>query len=243
MDSIQLEASRRETGSSASKKIRKEGFVPCVLYGHDVDPVHFKIKETDLHPIIYTKELFQVEVELNGDSWECILKDLDYHPVTDHPIHVDFQVLHPDRPIKVSVPVTVEGVSEGQDRGGELVQLFTEVDLKALPEDIPSQITVNVEELDIGDSIHVDDLEVPGAEILLDGGQTVVSVVGGRLEIVGMPAEEPEVEEAELEEGELPEGEEALEEGEAPPTPEEGEEGEAPEPPEPPEPPEGEPQT
>lgn len=230
MDSIQLEAASRDTGSSASKKIRKEGFVPCVLYGHDVDPVHFKVKETDLHPLIYTKELHQVEVEVNGDSWECILKDLDYHPVTDHPIHVDFQVLHPDREVKVYVPVNTEGVSEGQDRGGELVQLFTEVEIKALPENIPSRITVNVEELDIGDSIHVEDLEVPGAEILLEPDQTVVSVVGGRLEIVGMPAEEPEVEEeAELEEGELPEGEEPLEEGEAPPVPEEGEEGEAPE--------------
>jgi large subunit ribosomal protein L25 len=193
--------------------MRQEGFVPCVLYGFDVDPVHFKVKETDLHPLIYTKQVYQVDVSMNGQSWECLLKDVDYHPVTDHPIHADFQVLHPDRPIKVSVPIRFHGVSVGQERGGELVQVFNEVTLKSLPKNIPSSIDVDIGELDIGDAIHIDDLSVPGVEFLLDPQQTVCSVVGGRLEIVGAepaPAEpEAGVEEEEVA---LEEGEEPLEE-------------------------------
>lgn len=211
MDAISLTAEDRETGSRASKRMRREGFVPCVLYGYDVDPVHFKVKETDLHPLIYTKQVYRVDVTKNGESWECLLKDVDYHPVTDHPIHADFQVLNPNRPIKVSVPIRFHGVSVGQERGGELVQVFTDITLQSLPKNIPSNIDVDVGELDIGDAVHVEDLSVPGVEFLVDPHQTVCSVVGGRLEIVGAEpaAAEPEVEEEELE---LEEGEEAPEE-------------------------------
>lgn len=213
MEAISLTAEDRDTGTRASKHMRKEGYVPCVLYGFDVDPVHFKVKETDLHPLIYTKQVHRVDISKNGESWECLLKDVDYHPVTDHPIHADFQVLHPNRSIKVSVPIRFHGVSEGQERGGELVQVFTDITLKSLPKNIPSHIDVDISELDIGDAVHVEDLSVPGVEFLVDLHQTVCSVVGGRLEIVGAePApSEPEAgveeEELELEEGEeLPEG-------------------------------------
>lgn len=221
MDVITLEAQPRETGKRAAKDIRRAEEVPCVLYGAHTDPVHFRVPVLDMRPLIYTSETHRVTVNLGGDAFDCILKDVDFHPITDVPIHADFIALTEGETITMTVPVVTVGTAPGVKAGGILSQPLNELQVVCLPKDIPGHIEVDVSALEIGDSVHVSDLEVENVEILTDLSRTVVSVTVPRAE------EEPEEEEGlllegeELPEGELPEGEEG--EGET----EEGDEDEA----------------
>ena len=223
MDTITIEAEPRETGKKATRAVRNNNNVPCILYGPDTDPVPFQVSINRLNQLIYQRTTPILSIQVDGESWNCIMKDYDLHPITDRPIHADFQVLHEGRRITLTVPVRYEGIPAGQKEGGDTQYNFREVSVRCLPKDIPAEITVDVSELDIGDSLHFYDLEVEGVEFQVRPEQTIVTVVAPRLEV--LPEEEEEVlEEGELEEGELPEGEEAAEEGEE--AAEEGEEEE-----------------
>jgi len=219
MDTITLEAASRETGKKATKAVRNNNNVPCILYGPDTDPVPFQVAINDLNRLIYQRTTPILSIEVDGESWNCIMKTYDLHPVTDRPIHADFQVLTEGRPITLTVPIRYEGIPQGQKEGGDTQYNLREVNVRCLPSDIPDEIRVNVEDLEVGDSIHFYDLEVEGVEFQVRPEQTIVTVVAPRLEVLPEDEEEEEVLEGELEEGELPEGEE----GEAA----EGEEGEA----------------
>jgi large subunit ribosomal protein L25 len=219
MDTIPLEAASRETGKKATKAVRNNNNVPCILYGPDTDPVPFQVSINDLNRLIYQRTTPILSIEVDGESWNCIMKEYDLHPVTDRPIHADFQVLTEGRPITLTVPIRYDGIPQGQKEGGDTQYNFREVRVRCLPGDIPDEIRVNVEDLEVGDSLHFYDLEVEGVEFQVRPEQTIVTVVAPRLEVLPEDEEEEEVAEGELEEGELPEGEE----GEAV----EGEEGEA----------------
>lgn len=219
MDVITLEAQPRNAGKREARAARRQERVPCVLYGHNTEPVSFTVEELAMRQLIFTNETHRVNVEINGGSWECILKDVDFHPVSEYPIHADFQVLTEGEVLNLTIPVRYVGTPIGQTEGGDTQFVLTEVEVRCLPEDIPSRIEVDVTDLDIGDSIHIGDLAQEGVAFTSAPGQTLVTVVPPRLEEV----EEPEVEE--LLEGELPEGE--LAEGEEPAEGEgEGEESE-----------------
>ena len=215
MDVITLEVVPRESGKKHARAVRREGNVPCVLYGHHVEPTIFQVPELDLNPLIYTNQNYLVKIELDGESWECIIKDIDFHPVTDRPMHADFQVLQEGEKVTMTVPVRYAGIPVGQTEGGQTAYIVTELDIRCLPKDIPSHITVDVSELSIGDALHVGELELEGIEILALDRQTLVTVVPPRM--LAVEEEEEEV----LLEGEPLEGE-PLEGEEAPPA--EGEE-------------------
>ena len=221
MDTIPLEAAPRETGKKATKAVRNDNNVPCILYGPDTDPVPFQVTINDLNRLIYQRTTPILSIEVDGDSWNCIMKEYDLHPVTDRPIHADFQVLTEGRPITLTVPIRYDGIPQGQKEGGDTQYNFREVRVRCLPGDIPDEIRVDVEDLEVGDSLHFYDLEVEGVEFQVRPEQTIVTVVAPRLEVLPEDEEEEEALEGELEEGELPEGEE----GEVP----EGEDGEPPE--------------
>jgi large subunit ribosomal protein L25 len=206
MDTIPLEAAPRETGKKATKAVRNDNNVPCILYGPDTDPVPFQVTINDLNRLIYQRTTPILSIEVDGDSWNCIMKEYDLHPVTDRPIHADFQVLTEGRPITLTVPIRYDGIPQGQKEGGDTQYNFREVRVRCLPGDIPDEIRVDVEDLEVGDSLHFYDLEVEGVEFQVRPEQTIVTVVAPRLEV--LPEDEEEVVEGELEEGELPEGEE-----------------------------------
>lgn len=217
MKIIDIEAAPRDTGKGAARAVRRSGNVPCVVYGKHVDSVPLQVGETALKPLIFTTEASLVRLEADGEAWRCILKDIDFHPVTDRPIHADFQVLQEGEEITLTVPVRYLGIPAGQKDGGYTQYVFNELTVRCLPKDIPSHIEVEVEELAIGDSIHIGDLEIEGVEFVDEPGRTLVTVVPPRALV--------EEEEEELVPGVEVEGEEAPVEGEAP---EEGEEeGEA----------------
>ncbi len=206
MDTIPLKAAPRETGKKATKAVRNDNNVPCILYGPDTDPVPFQVTINDLNRLIYQRTTPILSIEVDGDSWNCIMKEYDLHPVTDRPIHADFQVLTEGRPITLTVPIRYDGIPQGQKEGGDTQYNFREVRVRCLPGDIPDEIRVDVEDLEVGDSLHFYDLEVEGVEFQVRPEQTIVTVVAPRLEV--LPEDEEEVVEGELEEGELPEGEE-----------------------------------
>lgn len=208
MDAITLEAQPREIGKRAAKEVRRADEVPCVLYGHHTEPVHFRVPVLAMRPLIYTSETHRVTVQLDGEAYDCILKEVDFHPVTDTPIHADFLALTAGETVTMTVPVVTVGTAPGVKAGGILTQPLNDLQVSCFPKDIPGHIEVDVSELEIGDSVHVSDLTVENVEILTDPSRTVVSVAAPRAE------EEPEEEEGlllegeELPEGEMPEGEE-----------------------------------
>lgn len=198
MEAITIKAQKREVGKQAARQVRREGNVPCVLYGSHTEPVSFQVPELALKPLIFTSEMHLVRVELGSDAWECIMKDVDFHPVTDRPIHADFQVLQSGEKVRITVPVQYHGTPTGQKEGGDTQFLLHELQVLCYPKDIPAHIDVEIAHLQIGDAIHVSDLDVPGVEFEAEGGRTLVTVVPPRLEEVEEPEPAVELDEAEI---------------------------------------------
>ena len=201
MDVISLVAESRIPGKRGARAARRQGAVPCVLYGQRVDSVPFAVSEKSLGPLIYTNETHLVEIKIEDSAWQCILKEIAYHPVTDRPLHADFQVLRAGSKVTLTVPVRFNGIPEGQVKGGTVSVVVNELIVSCLPKHIPSQIDVDVTHVEIGDSIHLGDLDFEDLEFQAPDDQILMVVERPRLEEVE-PTEEEETEE------ELPEAEE-----------------------------------
>ncbi len=197
MDVISLQATPRTPGKSAARAARRKGKVPCVLYGHHVDTLSFSTSEKSLHPLIYTNRNHLVKIVMGDQDWECILKDIAFHPVTDRPMHVDFQVLQPGESITLSVPIQYIGTSRGQAQGGQPSYVLNELTVNCLPRHIPSQIEVDVAEIDIGQAIYVRDLELENLDIQAPGAQVLMTVLRARTAVVEEEEELEELEETE----------------------------------------------
>ena len=231
MDATVIEAQPRETGSKAARDIRKNDRVPCILYGPAVESTPFQVPIKNVNKLIHGRTAPVAEIALNGDTYNCILKDFDLHPITDRPLHADFQALEPGRKVTLTVPIHYQGVPVGQKNGGDTQMIVRELTISVLPENIPSQIDIDIEDLAIGDSVHVYDLDVD-YDIKMAEGQTLITVVAPHIETALTEEAEEEEEEtvtlddlteeekAELSDEELAELEAAAEEAE-----EEGEEG------------------
>ena len=202
MDVIMLAAQPREAGKRGARAARRNGDVPCVLYGHHVAPVAFQVSEKSLKPLIYTDETHIVQVELDSDSWECIIKDIAFHPVTDRPMHADFQVLQAGEKVTMAVPVRYLGTPIGQTHGGRTNYVINELEITCLPKDIPSHVDIDVSEVDIGDAVYVSDLDFEALEFHAPTNQILMTILRPRV------LEEPTLAEG-LEEG--AEGEEGAE--------------------------------
>jgi large subunit ribosomal protein L25 len=230
MDATVIEAQPRETGSKAARDIRDNDRVPCILYGPAVESTPLQVPIAAMNKLIYGRTAPVAEVDLDGETHNCILKDYDLHPITDRPTHADFQALEPGREVTLTVPIHFDGVPLGQKNGGDTQIVVRELEISVLPDNIPAQIEIPIEDLAIGDSVHVYDLDVD-YEIKMPPAQTLVTVVAPHIETAPTPAEEEEEEEvtlddlteeekAELSDEELAELEAAAEEAEE----EEGEE-------------------
>jgi len=180
MDVITLTAQPRDVGKGGARRVRREGNVPCVLYGSHAKPVVFAVPEPSLTPLIYTQETHLVRIELNSDAWECILKDLAFHPVTDRPIHADFQVLQAGEKLTLTVPVRYLGTPVGQTEGGLSSYVVHELEISCMPQHIPSQIDVDVSGVGIGDTLHLGNLKMEGIEFHAPPEQVLMTVVTPR---------------------------------------------------------------
>lgn len=176
MNTISLKGTKRtEAGKKATKQLRKENQVPCVMYGGEKN-LSFAVKYNDLLKIIYTDQFLKVNVEVDGNSAEALVKDIDFHPVTDKILHVDFQELVPGKVVKTEIPVKLQGRAKGVAAGGVLELNLRKLAVKATPEQLVEHILLDVTPLEMGKSIKVKDLETD-LKVMTPGGNPIARVI------------------------------------------------------------------
>ena len=200
MKTFKLEGSpRTEVGKKSTKALRKEGLIPATLYGHELVELPYKgklekgqnliesngkgiivnnffVSFSDVRKLVYTPEIFLVELTLSGKVYSAILKDLQAHPVSDEILHLDFLNVFEDKPIVMEVPVILEGHAVGVKAGGKLNLVSRKLRVKAFAKDIPENLKVNVEELELGKSIQVKMLSFDKLQLINAPDNVVCSV-------------------------------------------------------------------
>ena len=167
MKSISISgSSRTEVGKKATNALRNAGLVPCNLYGVEKEAKAFSVPVEGLRKLVYTPDIHVVDLTIDGKAVKAIMKDIQFHPVKDTILHVDFYQVTEDKPIVMAVPVKLEGLAEGVRAGGKLVQLQRYLKVKAIYTSIPEILTVDVTTLALGKSIKVCDLSVEGLELV-----------------------------------------------------------------------------
>ena len=208
MKSITIKGSTRErVGKVATKALRNADKVPCVLYGGD-NPLHFSANELDFSKLVYTPNAHTVVLDINGDQKiNAILQDIQFHPVSDKILHVDFYQLSEDKEVNMEIPVVIEGSAPGVLlEGGTLEISKRKLKVRALPKNLPDFINVDISSLKLGNKILTADLESEGFSILHPDNTVVCKVRTSR---ASMSLEE------EVEEGEVTEEAEATQEAES----------------------------
>ena len=208
MKSITIKGSERESvGKKATKALRNAGKVPCVVYGGE-KPLHFSAPELSFRDLVYTAAAHTVVVELeNGSKVDAIMQDIQFHPVTDKILHVDFYQLFADKELTMNIPVRLQGSSPGVKNGGRLLFRKRKLSIKALPDNLPDFFDVDLSELKIGDNISVESLLNDDFSILHPDSTVVVQVKTARAAVV------EEEEETEGEEGAAEDAEATAQEG------------------------------
>ena len=155
MKSITIKGSKRESvGKKATKALRNAEMVPCVLYGGDA-PVHFAAKELDFSKLVYTPNAHTVVLELEGGSYNAVLQDIQFHPVTDRILHVDFYELNEGKEISMNIPVEVQGAAPGVlNSGGTLIRNKRKLRVRALPKNLPDVIIADISGLELGNKLY-----------------------------------------------------------------------------------------
>ena len=191
MKTFKLNAQPRvELGKKSVKALRKEGKIPAVINGGAIVelPYNGTLKEgqkvvaldekrgiittditvacEDVRKLIYTPDIFEVDINLNGEEIKAVMKDLQFQPVKDTVLHIDFLQVHPDKPIVMEVPVQIEGHAEGVKAGGKLTLSMRKLKVKAVYSEIPERLVVNVDTLGLGKSLAVGDLHFEGLELM-----------------------------------------------------------------------------
>jgi len=173
---------RQNVGKTDTRALRNQGNVPCVLYGGEKQ-VTFYAHENDFRKLVYTPDTFIVELDINGSQTKAIMQDIQFHPVTEKILHIDFLEVFDEKPIKVSLPVILEGVAIGVKNGGNLMFRRPKIITKGLVSNLPDAITINIEHLKIGMFIYIKDIEVAGVEFLAPSNSVVVGVKTARTAI------------------------------------------------------------
>ena len=202
MKTVVIKGQKRETlGKKESKLLRSQEIVPAVLYGGE-EPIHFAVPFKELRSLVYTPNVYLIDLDIDGEIYLAIMQDIQWHPVDEQVLHVDFFKIDADKLIKIEVPVTVSGHAKGIQQGGKLNKNLRRLKVKALAKDLPDAINVDVTELEIGDSIKVGDIEEGELELLDTKSNVVVAVNVTRLAKEVDTEEEVEGEETEGEESE-----------------------------------------
>ncbi len=177
MKTISLVGNSREiTKKSALKAMRKEGSIPCVLYGQGVENIHFSLGDRDLMKILNTPNSYIVNLEIEGKAHKAVYHSAQFHPLSDEPIHVDFLSVSEDKPVVIDVPIVITGNSEGVRQGGKLMVSTRKVKVSAMLDKLPDSISVDISNLMIGKSIYAEDINVEGVQILTPPGKILCTV-------------------------------------------------------------------
>ncbi len=204
MKTVEIKAFKREDlGKKATQELRKQGNVPSVLYGGE-EIVHFYTSRIDFGKLLYTADVHLIDLNVEGKTYKAIIKELQFHPVTDEVIHVDLLQVFEDKPVVMEIPVKLKGLAKGVKAGGKLSLELRKLRVKALVKDLPNELVIDITNLGIGKTIQVGSLDYPNLELLNTKHAVVVAVKVARAAVV---------EEEEEEEVEGAEGEETVAEG------------------------------
>ncbi len=167
MKTFELKGTLRDgLGKKATKSVRGSEAVPCVLYGAGEENVHFQSTQSELRKLIYTPEVFVVDLDIAGKKTKAVLKALQFHPVTDKVLHLDFLKVSEDKPVAFELPVKLSGLAEGVRAGGKLSLEMRKLKVKGLYTDMPEFISIDVTSLGLGKTIQVGAVSVDKLEIL-----------------------------------------------------------------------------
>jgi large subunit ribosomal protein L25 len=190
MKSITIKGSQRESvGKVATKALRNAGKVPCVLYGGD-KPVHFSADEKAFKNLVYTPNVYTAKIELDGQTYDAVLQDIQFHPVSDKILHIDFYQLFEDKEITMNIPVRLVGSAKGVMVGGALRHNLRKLRVKALPANLPDFIEADITELQIGNKLYVTELRNDNYTLLHPDNTVVAQVRMSRNAMANAAAEE-----------------------------------------------------
>jgi len=176
MQTIELKAAKRDNlGKTATKQLRNEGQVPSVLYGGE-ETIHASALLKDFNKLIYTPKVHIVKLNIDGKVHNAIIQDVQFHPVTDDAIHVDFLQVFEEKPVTIEVPVKLNGLAAGVKAGGKLTLEKRKLKVKGLAKDLPDALDIDITNLGLGKGIQVGHLSFDNIELLNNKNQVVVSV-------------------------------------------------------------------
>jgi large subunit ribosomal protein L25 len=170
---------RGNVGKKDAKRLRNEGLVPCVLYGQK-EQLHFFTQEKQFKDVIYTPNACFVELNIDGNKHMAILQEVQYHPVSDSIMHVDFFEFANDKPVSLTIPISLTGTSPGVLKGGKLQQKVRKVKITALPEKMPEKLIIDISPLDINDAVRVKDVVAADYKINLPENNVLIIVTQTR---------------------------------------------------------------
>jgi large subunit ribosomal protein L25 len=194
MKTIEIKGTvRKDLGKKATHALRKGGNVPCVVYGKG-ENVNFFALAPSFKNLVYSPNVYIVKLNIDGTTYDAIMKDLQFHPVSDEILHIDFMQISEDKTITINIPIHVVGNSIGVKKGGRLNLVKRTLTVKALPKNLPDYLDVDVEQLEVGQSIKVGDLNFENLTIINFDREPVVSILSSR---ITAKADEPGAEGAE----------------------------------------------
>jgi len=180
MKTIEIKGHLRESlGTKTAKQLRREGQVPCVAYGGESN-VHFYADERELNKLIYTPNVYQVNLDVDGNKLVAVMRNPEFHPVKDNLLHLDFIEVLPGKLTTMRIPLTLTGASIGVKNGGVLRHNAKKLLVRGLIENIPDEIVVDISKMKIGDSKKVGELDIENLEILESSNRVVVAVKTSR---------------------------------------------------------------
>ena len=180
MKSVSISAEKRvDLGKKEAKALRAAGKVPCVVYGGE-NIQHFSATEIAFNNLVYTPNVYTVAIDIEGNTVNALIKDIQFHPVTDRIIHVDFIELTPGKEVNTEIPVVINGNAIGVRNGGKLRKTLRKLSVRSTPENLPDAITLDITDMKIGEKIYVRDIDADKFDILTSGNAVVVAVKTAR---------------------------------------------------------------
>ena len=189
MKTFALGASVRETNKIANRALRNQGKVPCVLYGGEKQ-VYFSASENDLNKLVNTPDVYLLNIDIDGENFQAILQDIQFHPLTDRIIHIDFLQVFEDKEVTVNIPINFIGTPIGVRNGGNLLTRKRAIRTRAIAANLPDAININIEELKIGQFLYIGDIRDDKYTFLAGDKSVIVGVKTARGAIEDEEAEE-----------------------------------------------------
>jgi large subunit ribosomal protein L25 len=203
METTKIKASeRKDFSKSETRRIRNEGYIPGVFYSKNNQPIHINVADKAINPLVFTAKTHLISLQLEGhDEYECIIKDVQFDPVTDKLIHFDLLGLTKGEKIILEIPVRLTGTPVGVKEGGIIQHVMHKIEVECLPRNIPEHIVIDISDLKLGDSIHISDLNYKEIEFTDSKESMIVQVTHAKIkeevapvaEAVGEEPAEPEV--------------------------------------------------